>query len=77
MENAVKTYRDGLGGSPEENSLLSRKSVAFFAVLDSNFKGVLFLPTSDSAVRRGIDDDESDKCKMRNKCKLNEWQQRG
>jgi hypothetical protein len=76
MENAVKTYRDGLGGSPEENSLLSRKSVAFFAVCDSNVKGVLFLPTSDSAVRRGIDD-ESDKCKMRNKCKLNEWQQRG
>jgi hypothetical protein len=80
MENAVKIYRDGLGGPPEENSLVSRKSVAFFAGCDSNFRDGLFLPTSDSAVRRGIDDDGSDKCKMRNKCKLNEaepraWQQ--
>lgn len=73
MENAVKTYRDGLGGSPEENSLVSRKSVAFFAGCDSNCQAVLFLPTSDSAVRRGIDDG-SDKCKMRNKCKVNERQ---
>jgi hypothetical protein len=37
MENAVKTYRDGLGGSPEEKSLISFKSVAFFGVCDSNY----------------------------------------